>query len=812
MNSCDNFYGFTSSQVTRTKLIGMGIVCGLEVFKDSQCFIGVSAGVGLTSTGQVLCISDKTLKYYRAYANTEYFNTLVNCENNSPAVECRVWELLEHREEGEVYSIVPQSAEDIDKSFLDGKVVLLYLEDEANMVVRILLIDEQDMWQILKCTCILETHCIPTEPIEDEEISIFDEGQQTTLPADEELFNAVHKKYMLDYIPIRRFGYAAVEIDDLSVGDAVENLEPDFDFDRTGFFMEYATIIDEALKLLGDEKDKLHNYFGCMIDACYCKESEEPADDNSPCNPAAYGGTADTGLQQHNIKFFDNYFTLINKKWSQYKQEGEPVTSIQYFYDFVKDLITTYNELLDELYELVNDCCADTSCFPRHLMLGRIKEEISFQPSIFRQLFLQPPVYNDNANRLQRVRFLHWRMVIMMKCFYIPDWEIDDLSDESYYDVLQMENEKKLEINEKLQTRITPGRLFNEPLGRRTIPFYYNLSNSPYSLQYYWDYASTKNNREDHQLSYFCKEIPGYSNLDFVVHPFLYSLDQYPFYRIEGHTGMNTKEAETLLKNLRRRYAISFQIVLATFENLKELFASDDNDVPAYGLEHVAGVQKGYTFILLHDGSEAEPGTVIGDFQVPFMIVKMNNTAPQPAPSPQPQPLPTPTPAPTPAPVGDKERAAREWRTSLDKINTRITRGTTDLSALKTVSSETVAALNKIELKFIEQLALVSEKDIENINILLDKPLKELAAHVKEANEFLKKGEESVTGKDDFKKIKGIGEKTENLFNKAGITTYEQLAKFTAADIPTLAAKTGIKESAIKVDWFAEAAKLAGTK
>ncbi|MEP6844395.1 MAG: hypothetical protein ABI861_00255, partial [Panacibacter sp.] len=340
--------------------------------------------------------------------------------------------------------------------------------------------------------------------------------------------------------------------------------------------------------------------------------------------------------------------------------------------------------------------------------------------------------------------------------------------------------------------------------GKRAIPFYYNLSNSPYSLQYYWDYASTKNNREDHQLSYFCKEVPGYSNLDFVVHPFLYSLDQYPFYRIEGHTGMKAKDAETVLKNLRRRYAISFQIVLATFQNLKDLFSSDDNDVPAYGLEHVGGVQKGYTFILLHDGSEAEPGTLIGDFQVPFMIVKTSSPAPQPSPTP------LPTPAPTPAPVGDKVKATKEWRESLAKINERVT-GKTGLAEMKTIPAETVASLNKIQLEFIEQLALVSAGDIENINILLDKPVKGLEKHVAEANEFLKK-DELPPVKDDFKKIKGIGEKTEAMFNKAGITTYEQLAKFTIADIPTIASKMGVKESSIKAAWFAEAAKLAGSK
>ncbi|GAB2835124.1 hypothetical protein [Ferruginibacter profundus] len=729
MTTCDNVSDFSADQLTRIKLLGMGIVCGLEVFRDSQCFISVTKGIGVTSAGNIICIAGKTIKYYKEYNDpNNYFNTIINCIPGAGVKKCTVFELLEHREDG-AFSIVPQSLDAVEKPFLENKVVLLYLEDAAKMIVRLLLVDEQDMWAILKCGCIMQSHCIQTEPKEEEDMSIFDKDAENTLPGDEELYNAVHKKYMLNAVTIRRFGYGKTDIGDLNVGDSKEeNLLPDFDFTDTTpakrkekFFREYELIIDEALKNLDDEVDKLHNYFSCMIDACHCKEKDNEAEIKSPCNPVNTDTSTETGLQMHNIKIFNNYFTFINKKWAVYKKNRKPVESVQYFYDFVKDLIATYNELLNELYELVNDCCTGTECFPRHLMLGRITEEVSFQASIFRQGYLQPPIYNDNANRLQQIRFLHWRMVIMMKCFYVPDWERDDFSDESYYDVLQIEGEKILGTDPKLPVRITPGRLFSEPLGKQTIPFYYNLSNSTYSIQYYWDYLSTKHNREDHQLSFFNKEIPGYTSLDFVVHPFVYSLNQYPFYRVEGHTGMKVTDAIAAIKNLRRRYALSFDVMAVTTDNLKELFMQplDDKEFVAYGLEHVGGVQKGYTLLLLHDGDTENP-VVIADFQLPFMMAgKFTATA-----------------APTRGDNNENIRAT--WKDTLEKIGAAKEKKD-NLKSIPGINEGLEKALIAIGVNSYTQLAKLTAKEIPAMAVMMSRKPEEISeTWFKEAKKLIR--------------------------------------------------------------------------
>ena len=711
MAVCDNIINLSPIQATRVKLLGVGIACGLEVFRDTQCYISITKGVGVTSNGHVICLSDRTFKYYRKYDDPKkYFHDLINCKKEKETKKCELWELIPHREENAT-SIVPQNTASVDKPFLEDKVVVLYLEDEAKLVVRVLLIEQSDMWEIMKCGCIFKTHCIPTEPKDEQDISIFDKDQHAALHSDEELYHAVNKKYMLKEVAVRRFGYGHIDIGDLDLEDQDETkLEPGSGYE---FFSEYEVIIDSTLKKLDDEIDKLHNFFGCMIDPCHCKEKDGGSDD-SPCNPVTPGSATETGLQMHNIKIFKRYFTLINKKWGAYKKYGEPVQSVQYFYDFVKDLVKTFNELLHELHELMNECCPDTDCFRYHLMLGRIREEVSFQPSVFRQPYLQPPIYNGNADRLQQIRFLHWRMVIMMKCFYIPDWEREDMSDESYFDVLKMENEKRLGEDSDWPVRITPSRLFSEALGKQAIPFYYNLSNSPYSLQHYWDYYATKHNREDHHLSYFCKEDPAYTQLTFVQHPFLYSIDQYPFYRIEGHTGMDKEEARKAIVDLKKKYRLPFTVI-----------AVDLNDLVNWldrGAEHVAGVKQGGTFILLYEENEENHETnIIGDFYLPYgfaITISPDAVGPAGPATPVKQPeekAPEEKKSDEKEPEGKKpadntKEGEEIWGSVLKRIGKAAKKD--DLKKIPGIKGKTESVLNKAGITAFSQLAKLTAADI----------------------------------------------------------------------------------------------------
>lgn len=56
------------NRLTRTHLIGMGIVCGLEgssTYKEGQAEIRISKGCGLTSEGYIILLPDTTLTHYK---------------------------------------------------------------------------------------------------------------------------------------------------------------------------------------------------------------------------------------------------------------------------------------------------------------------------------------------------------------------------------------------------------------------------------------------------------------------------------------------------------------------------------------------------------------------------------------------------------------------------------------------------------------------------------------------------------------------------------------------------------------------------
>lgn len=66
-----------------------------------------------------------------------------------------------------------------------------------------------------------------------------------------------------------------------------------------------------------------------------------------------------------------------------------------------------------------------------------------------------------------------------------------------------------------------------------------------------------------------------------------------------------------------------------------------------------------------------------------------------------------------------------------------------------------------------------------------------------------------VSGKDDLKRIKGIGRQIEAKLNAAGITRYEQIAKWTKKDAAEFADKLSFAGRIEREGWVAQAKKLA---
>ncbi len=108
----------------------------------------------------------------------------------------------------------------------------------------------------------------------------------------------------------------------------------------------FASLVDDAkLKSIAE----VLNY--CFVHYYYLL-------DNEPVNP----------FQQ----VFERFKTLRDDILQQH-----PIL-IQYFYDFIDDVLKAYYEFKHKVFEVSSECCGNEMKFPLHLMLGEASREYRF--------------------------------------------------------------------------------------------------------------------------------------------------------------------------------------------------------------------------------------------------------------------------------------------------------------------------------------------------------------------------------------------------------------------------------------------------
>ena len=118
--------------------------------------------------------------------------------------------------------------------------------------------------------------------------------------------------------------------------------------------------------------------------------------------------------------------------------------------------------------------------------------------------------------------------------------------------------------------------------------------------------------------------------------------------------------------------------------------------------------------------------------------------------------------------------------------------------------------MSKLTAVDIPVMAAMIDTDKKNIDVKWFAQAEELAKRIGGTSIRDKIG--IAEGKDDLKKIKGIGASVEDELNKIGVATFKQLAQLTKDDIADLAKEMGRLPHTIKEEWFIEAKTLAGTK
>jgi hypothetical protein len=262
--------------------------------------------------------------------------------------------------------------------------------------------------------------------------------------------------------------------------------------------------------------------------------------------------------------------------------DGNPVL-IQYFYDFINDLVNAYYEFRNKVKQVACVCSPDENLFPLHLTLGSADQnttEVSKDP--YRQYFIPACLHSNESGGVEELTFLFTRMTKMINEFSIQYM--------TYIEKLEMPG--KAPFNPVI--KITPSRYESFPLSERAIPYYYLtppgnfdnpqhfLTNPVYDINKYWNVDKTLSGTADLNHSYNAWIFnPGD---EAIVNPLLYDIERFNFFRIEGHIGHDYTNVFASLLTQRRVYNLPFDIVAVS----AELLSTNKTNLPVCNIEDLA--------------------------------------------------------------------------------------------------------------------------------------------------------------------------------------------------------------------------------
>ena len=149
----------------------------------------------------------------------------------------------------------------------------------------------------------------------------------------------------------------------------------------------------------------------------------------------------------------------------------------QYYYDFVKDLVEAFNELVDYTKDIFYACCVESGFYDKHIFLGELYPVDTCQLSDYRHYFVRSMEPTNGEMQVKKVVALYKRLVLLTKAFRVPDFSSSAI-------------------------RVTPDRGLELKLSERTIPYYYDLDN--YSdLARYWSFHPNNPCKINHLYGYY---------------------------------------------------------------------------------------------------------------------------------------------------------------------------------------------------------------------------------------------------------------------------------------------------------------------
>lgn len=363
-------------RLTRANLIGIGIVCGLEIDLEAPtATIHLSKGCGVTSEGYLIVEpEDVELVSYREYQLPKEldYQPLVNKSPDPPA-QYPLWEMFPAGEP-DTTPLAPD--------FLSDKAVLLFLELKKEGLRNCSPNDCDDKgWQVAAG---LRRLLIK---IDDLKTIIAEASDLATDLTFTDLETALLARLNLPDLRLPRY-------DAPNTGPATSNQV------LAAFHAVFHTG-----KLVSNTADALTDAYEAFKPIVQGTYSTNPFDDFTV-----------------NFGFLDTAPTTTDQ-----------VRFLQYYYDFFDDLLQAYNEFRWKGVELLCACCPPEGLFPRHLMLGLLFPGSETNPSIYRHHFLASAAVSGCEERTKELRQLFQRLVEMTAQFTkspLPDLSTEPKTDE----------------------------------------------------------------------------------------------------------------------------------------------------------------------------------------------------------------------------------------------------------------------------------------------------------------------------------------------------------------------------------------------
>ena len=343
------------NRLTRANLIGIGIICGLDVEFNGTSTIRLSKGCGITSEGYlILEPADVDLVAVRPYTLPADYGYPPFVAPTTPAAQYPLWELVDDEDE-------PGAVLLTDALLNPGqKAVVLFLELRRDR---------------------LRT-CAPND--------CDDRGAQVT---------ATLRRLLVDVGDLDKIVAVADPSGTYLGADLTERLNlpdlrmPRFDVRNTGP-VETAQVLRAFQETF--RTGKLAAATSAALTALY--QAFKPLlADLFPANP---------------FSTFLNRFGFLDLSPVTTGQ----VRFLQYYWDLFDDLLAGYDEVRWTGVDLLCACCAPAGLFPRHLMAG-VLDPALHDNADYRHRFVRSPAAGDCAERSRQVRQLFARLVAMQAVF-----------------------------------------------------------------------------------------------------------------------------------------------------------------------------------------------------------------------------------------------------------------------------------------------------------------------------------------------------------------------------------------------------------